>query len=212
MIETATAINTLPSAARQAGFESPSEQLITLTYGQLQGLIVQAVQEAIQPLQDRIEKLESAMTNTFVNQCQFVNPPELESIVAPQSEISQLREERDQDRPEIAALRAQVVSLEKDIDVLSDNQLIQLRLIHELREKKKEHGKTETTRAEKIERYLAARPDHKATFETLRGHLGVDKFALNDAIKTLMEASPGRFGITRTPGDKRKRALIMLPR
>ena len=58
MIETATAINTLPSAARQAGFESPSEQLITLTYGQL----VQAVQEAIQPLQDRISSLEDRVT------------------------------------------------------------------------------------------------------------------------------------------------------
>ena len=96
---------------------------------------------------------------------------------------------------------------------LIDNQEIQLRLIHELKEKaKRSPGKTELSRAEKIEKYLAARPDHKATFETLRGHLGVDKFALNDAIKTLMEASPGRFGITRTPGDKRKRALIMLPR
>ena len=54
MIETATAINTLPSAARQAGFESPSEQLIVLTYAQLQDLIVQAVQ----PLQERIKILE----------------------------------------------------------------------------------------------------------------------------------------------------------
>ena len=54
MIETATAINTLPSAARQAGFESPSDQLIVLTYAQLQDLIVQAVQ----PLQERIKTLE----------------------------------------------------------------------------------------------------------------------------------------------------------
>jgi len=34
---------------------------------------------------------------------------------------------------------------------------------------KKEPGKTETSRAEKIEKYLASRPDHKATFETLKG-------------------------------------------
>lgn len=166
MIETATAINTLPSAARQAGFESPSEQLITLAYGQLQGLIVQAVQEAIQPLQD---------------------------------EIAQLREE--------------ITSLEAAQDTLSDNQLIQLRLIHELKEKaRKEPGKTELSRAEKIERYLAARPDHKATFETLRGHLGVDKDRLNEAIKTLMASSPGRYNIVRAPGDKRKRTLVMFPK
>jgi len=70
----------------------------------------------------------------------------------------------------------------------------------------------ELSRAEKIERYLAARPDHKATFETLRGHLGIDKDLLNDAIKALMASSPGRYGIARAPGDKRKRALIMLPK
>jgi len=96
---------------------------------------------------------------------------------------------------------------------LSDNQLIQLRLIHGLKEKaKRSPGKTELSRAEKIERYLAARPDHKATFETLRGHLGIDKDLLNDAIKALMASSPGRYGIARAPGDKRKRALIMLPK
>ncbi len=94
-----------------------------------------------------------------------------------------------------------------------ENQEIQLRLIHELKEKaKRSPGKTELSRAEKIERYLAARPDHKATFETLRGHLGIDKDLLNDAIKTLMASSPGRYGISRAPGDKRKRALIMLPK
>ena len=97
MIETATAINTLPSAARQAGFESPSEQLITLTYGQLQDLIVQAVQEGIQPLQD---------------------------------EIAQLREE--------------LASLDKVQDTLSENKLIQLRLIHGLKEGNQEKATTTT--------------------------------------------------------------------
>ena len=96
---------------------------------------------------------------------------------------------------------------------LIDNQEIQLRLIHELKEKaKRSPGKTELSRAEKIERYLAARPDHKATFETLRGHLGIDKDLLNDAIKTLMASSPGRYGIARATGDKRKRTLVMLPK
>jgi len=76
----------------------------------------------------------------------------------------------------------------------------------------KEPGKTEISRADKIEKYLSSRPDHKASFETLKGHLGVDKFALNDAIKTLMNSSPGQYGITRTPGDKRKRTLVMLPK
>ena len=96
---------------------------------------------------------------------------------------------------------------------LIDNQEIQLRLIRELREKaKRSPGKTELSRAEKIERYLAARPDHKATFETLRGHLGIDKDRLNEAIKTLMASSPGRYGIARATGDKRKRTLVMFPK
>ena len=94
---------------------------------------------------------------------------------------------------------------------LSDNQLIQLRLIHELKEKaKRSPGKTELSRAEKIERYLAARPDHKATFETLKGHLGIDNDLLGIAIKSLLPS--GKYAIIKTPGDKRKRTLVMLPR
>jgi hypothetical protein len=76
----------------------------------------------------------------------------------------------------------------------------------------KEPGKTETARAEKIEKYLASRPDHKATFETLKGMLQINNVLLNQAIKTLMDSSPGRYGITKAQGDKRKRTLVMLPR
>ena len=116
-------------------------------------------------------------------------------------------------RAEVHGLRDKVASLELENTTLSDNQLIQLRLIHELKEKaKRSPGKTELSRAEKIEKYLAARPDHKATFETLRGHLGIDKDLLNDAIKTLMSSSPGRYGIARATGDKRKRTLVMFPK
>jgi len=91
---------------------------------------------------------------------------------------------------------------------LIDNQEIQFRLIHELKDKKP--GKTELSRAEKIERYLAARPDHKATFETLKGHLGIDNDLLGIAIKSLLPS--GKYAIIKTPGDKRKRTLVMLPR
>ena len=80
----------------------PSEQLVVLSYGQLQDLIKGAIEQAIQPLQD---------------------------------EIAQLREEIAQGHREIAALRLKTASLEKDRDTLSENQLIQLRLIHELKGK-----------------------------------------------------------------------------
>lgn len=94
---------------------------------------------------------------------------------------------------------------------LIENQEIQLRLIHELKERvKRSPGKTELSRAEKIERYLAARPDHKATFETLKGHLGIDNDLLGIAIKSLLPS--GKYAIIKTPGDKRKRTLVMLPR
>jgi hypothetical protein len=172
---TSASINTLPSE-RQAGFESPSEQLIVLTYSQLQDLIVQAVQEAIQPLQDEIA----------------------------------------QNHQEIAALRLKMASLEtlqeQDTNRICVDIAYDRRRLTALEHPAKEPGKTDLSRAEKIERYLAARPDHKATFETLKGHLGIDKVLLNQAVKALMASSPGRYGINRTPGDKRKRTLIMLPK
>lgn len=172
---TSASINTLPSE-RQAGFESPSEQLIVLTYSQLQDLIVQAVQEAIQPLQDEIA----------------------------------------QNHQEIAALRLKMASLEtlqeQDTNRICVDIAYDRRRLTALEHPAKEPGKTDLSRAEKIERYLAARPDHKATFETLKGHLGIDKVLLNQAVKALMASSPGRYGIVRAPGDKRKRTLIMLPK
>ena len=132
---------------------------------------MQLLAEASQPLQERIESLES--------------------MIARQSE-------------KIAALEATARHQE-------ENLLIQLRLIRELKEKAKRiPGKTELSRGEKIERYLAARPDHKATFETLKGHLGIDNDLLGIAIKSLLPS--GKYAIIKTPGDKRKRTLVMLPR
>jgi hypothetical protein len=168
-------INTFGPSPK-AGFESPSEQLITLTYGQLQDLIVQAVQESIQPLQDEIA----------------------------------------QDHQEIAALRLKMASLEtlqeQDTNRVCMDIAYDRRRLTALEHPAKEPGKTDLSRVEKIERYLISRPDHKATFETLRGHLGIDKARLNEAIKALMASSPGRYAIARAPGDKRKRTLVMLPK
>jgi hypothetical protein len=74
----------------------------------------------------------------------------------------------------------------------------------------KEPGKTETARVEKIEKYLTSRPDHKATVETLKGHLGINNDLLGLAIRSLLPS--GKYAIIKTPGDKRKRTLVMLPR
>jgi chromosome segregation ATPase len=144
----------------------------------------------------------------------FPTGPSLSDLIQPlKDEIDQLREEIDQDRQEIADLRAKLAALEKDRDTLSENQLIQLRLIHGLKEKAtKDPGKTVTSRSEKIEKYLASRPDHKSTFESLKGVLQINNVLLNQAIKTLMNDSPGRYIIAKSQGDKRKRTLIMLPK
>ena len=168
MNEVATArINTFGPSPK-ADFESPSEQLITLTYEQLQDLVRGAIDQAIQPLQKEIASLRSTVAS-------------LESL-------------QEQDTNRIC------------LDIAHDRQRLA-----KLEKTKREPGKTEASRTEKIERYLASRPDHKATFETLRGHLGIDKARLNEAIKVLITSSPGRYAIVRAPGDKRKRILVMLP-
>ena len=116
MTEVAIAsINTFGPSPK-AGFESPSDQLIVLTYAQLQDHIKGAIEQAIQPLQD---------------------------------EIAQFREEIDQDRQQIVALRLKTASLEKDRDTLSENQLIQLRLIHELKEKVNQESPAPTKKTTK---------------------------------------------------------------
>jgi DNA-directed RNA polymerase sigma subunit (sigma70/sigma32) len=46
----------------QADFVPTSEQLITLTYGQLQNLVLEAVEKAIQPLQDEVSLLRATVT------------------------------------------------------------------------------------------------------------------------------------------------------
>lgn len=78
----------------KADFVSPSEQLITLTICQLQKLVTQAVEKAIQPLQDEVESL----------------------------------------RATVAHQEEKITALESTQETQADNQLIQLRLIGQLRE------------------------------------------------------------------------------
>jgi predicted nucleic acid-binding Zn-ribbon protein len=97
-----------------------------------------------------------------------------------QDEISQLREEIDLDHQEIASLHAKLASLEKDRDVLSDNQLIQLRLIHELKDKSNGPTDTEKERCQRrdktvqlwrnktVQFYLRLLPSHISTHLILK--------------------------------------------
>jgi len=61
MSEIASArINTFGPSPK-ADFVPPSEQLITLTYGQLQDLITGAIEKVIQPLQDEVMQLRATV-------------------------------------------------------------------------------------------------------------------------------------------------------
>jgi hypothetical protein len=169
-----------------------------------------------------MEEIALASLNTFgiSPKAEYVPPSEEAVFILSSGQLQDLIKEATQplqDRIEsfeatVAAQNEKIRALEATAIHQEENLLIQLRLIRDLKVSKKGPGKTEISRAEKIEKYLSSRPDHKATFETLKGHLGIDKDLLNDAIKTLMNSSPGRYGITRTPGDKRKRTLITLPK
>jgi len=59
VVDTTQIYSFAPIAVQNDFAVSPSEQLITLTIGQLQELITQAVQKAIQPLQDEITALRT---------------------------------------------------------------------------------------------------------------------------------------------------------
>lgn len=160
----------------EADFVPSSEQSITVSLSQLRQIITEAVQGAIEPLQDEVLQLRA----TVARQGEKIRSLE----TTQEAEITRLC-----------------------VDIATDR-----RRLSALEHPAKEPGKTETSRAEKIEKYLASRPDHRATFETLKGHLGIDKDRLKEAIKALMAATPGRYGIVRAPGDKRKRTLVMLPK
>jgi len=61
-VHLAESINTFGTSPK-ADFVPTSEQLITLTYGQLSELITRAIEKAIQPLQDRISSLEDRIAS-----------------------------------------------------------------------------------------------------------------------------------------------------
>jgi len=172
-----------------------------------------------------MEVVDTAQINSFAPiaaQTNFVQPSEEAVFILTASQLKYLIKEAIQPlQDEVRDLKATVVRQYKKIAVLeatqetqADNQLIQLRLINDLREAtNKGPGKTEISRADKIEKYLTSRPDHRATFETLKGQLQVDNVRLNEAIKILITTSDRSYSIQKeTTGDKRKRILVMLPR
>lgn len=157
---------------------SPSEQLITLTYGQLSELVTKAIEKAIQPLQDRISSLEVTVSNQ---------------------------------ETELAALRAKMNAVEQQQDTLSTNQLIQLRLIKDLKDEAQKEPTTtatETDRIERIEKLCQDAPGHTISLSELRGRLGIDKSVLSRLLKKIDRE---KFYLKKASHDKRVRYLCLRP-
>ena len=197
MIKVAAALNSFASEPEATA--PPSEDIFVLTAGQLSDLVAQAIERATMPLESRIEYLERKVGSgegreetTSLPEGHIGHDLILQAVLDLQEEnrgLKEALEDFQEIMPWVEALSKKIARMEAP----------------------KISRKTEA-RAEKIARYLKERPDHKATYETLRGHLGIDKTRLNEAIRYLMSSDPGRYGIARLSGDKRGRVLIMLPK
>lgn len=85
-----------------------------------------------------------------------------------------------------------IVALEMDLDTM----------------RAKEPGQADTARVQKLIRYMKGRPDHKASFATLRGVLQVNACQLRAVIKAADKLDPGRFEAKDDSADKRKSWLF----
>jgi uncharacterized coiled-coil protein SlyX len=174
-------------------------------------------------------KLADASINSFGSSPKADVPPEesifvltssqihaiISKAIQPlQDDVMALKATVSSQRDEMAALYSKLASLEstqeQDVTRVFLSIAEDRRRLSALENPVKDPGRTELVRAEKIEKYLVSRPDHRATFETLKGHLGIDNDLLGIAIRSLMPS--GKYAIVKTPGDKRKRTLVMLQR
>jgi len=112
-------------------------------------------------------------------------------------------------RAEVHGLRDKVASLELENTTLSDNQLIQLRLIHELKDKSNGPTDTEKERVERIEKLCSDAPNHEISLSELRGRLGIDKAVLSRLLKRI---NGDKFYLRKSTLDKRIRYLCLRPK
>ena len=157
-------------------------------------------------------EIANARINSFGTtspKADFVPTSEEKLVTVPASLLQAFQDRIDALEDRIITQDEKIAALEATQDTQAENELNMLRLINDLR--KRDPGKMEISRAEKIEKYLQARPDHKASFETLKGHLQVNNARLNEAIKILVATSGHSYSIQKEKtGDKRKRILVML--
>jgi hypothetical protein len=73
-------------------------------------------------------------------------------------------------------------------------------------------GHTAQDRAARLDHYMDARPDHKASYEALKGFLEIDDVKLNLSIAALMKEHPGKYARQKDKIDGRKKWLAIIPK
>lgn len=124
--------------------------------------------------------------------------------------IQGLKDEVAQLRGIIASQGEKIASLEATTNLQEDNQLIQLRLINQLREEtaREEPTATESERIERIEKLCTDAPKHEISLSELRGRLGIDKAVLSRLLKRI---DGDKFYLRKSTLDKRIRYLCLRP-
>lgn len=135
----------------------------------------------------------------------------LSEVQALRDEVQDLKATVTRQDGELATLRQQITALEATQETQAENQLIQLRLIKDLREtvqREPEPTATERDRIERIEHLCTNAPGHTISLSELRGRLGIDKSVLSRLLKKIDKE---RFYLKRSTTDKRIRYLCLRP-
>jgi hypothetical protein len=69
-------------------------------------------------------------------------------------------------------------------------------------------GQISQDRAKKIDKYMEGRPDHKASYEALKGFLVINDVLLNFSIASLKNDYPDKYITIKDKKDHRKRWLL----
>ena len=156
MIEIASARINSFGPSPKVGFVSPSDQLISLSYGQLQELIRGAVEQALQPLQDEV----TALRVTVARQG--------EEIASLRAKLTLLESTQEQDANRIC------------LDIAYDRQRLA-----KLEHPTEEPTNTEKERVERIEKLCTDAPNHEISLSEIRGRLGIDKSVLSRLLRRI---------------------------
>jgi len=167
-----------------------------------------------------MEVVDTAQINSFAPitaQTDFVPPSEEAVFILTASQlkdlikkaIQPLQDEFGQLRATVARQGAMIAALEATQDTHEDNQLIQLRLINDLREaaKPREITKTQENRIKILRALLAARGGKMLTKEA-RQIMKMDK----GAFSRLVDAMPGYIETKPYSLNKRQTILVLKPR